>query len=690
MKTQFLTTSISVLALSVGFSAAAAAQSLDYAAMGDLFGEPVTAGATGAPQRSSDVPATMIIITQADIERFPERDIPGILRHFAGVDSDRYTFGQGEASVRGYNQPMAPRLLVLVNGRQVYLDHYGYTNWSAIPVQLSEIQQIEVVKGPQSALYGFNAVSGVVNIVTRNARFGEYQTATMSIGDGGYAEMSAVAGYQFSDAAALRLSIGGSRADQFDVGPFGNLPGATTSEAYIPTVDFDRLTGAAELSGRVGSVDYSIEATYAHVIQPEVFPLYFTGGADTTSSSIKGEVSSDTDYGIITARAYRNELTADYTTTPAQTVSVPYDNSVTVVQLQDIFKVGTNNTFRIGAEWRENEMTSTPDAGNGDVSYTVTSVSGMWSRNLNSDWTLTLAGRYDMLDLERSSAPSPFFGYSQADYDQSVDEFSYNAALSWKVDQRSTLRLTTGRGIQAPSLTEFGFTLTSPIATPFGPLPAAFVGDPTIQPTLITSYELAYDRQLTSNVQLRAAVFQVETESLKGFFGAAPDFVDLTTTPIPTFAFRFSNQGDSSMLGAEISLTGEHGPWRWGTNASVYDIEDSLTVNQAGFTHPVAFESGTPDMRLNANLGWSGDGWTVDAYANHVASSTQPREFAFGLPTLVDVDAYTALSVRVNREVNDRVDLNFTAQNANFGDGEQVTSGPGVAARYWFGLTADF
>ena len=96
MKMHHLTTSISALALTVAFSAAASAQSLDYTAMSELFGEPVTAGATGAPQRASDVPATMIIITQADIERFPEYDIPGILRHYAGIDYNRYGYGDGQ------------------------------------------------------------------------------------------------------------------------------------------------------------------------------------------------------------------------------------------------------------------------------------------------------------------------------------------------------------------------------------------------------------------------------------------------------------------------------------------------------------------------------------------------------------------------------------------------------------------
>ncbi|WP_375284565.1 TonB-dependent receptor plug domain-containing protein, partial [Marinicauda pacifica] len=157
-------------------AASASAQSIDYATMQDMFGEPVTLGATGAPQRASDAPATMIVITREEIERHPAIDIPDILGRFAGVDTERYTRGQGEVSIRGYNTPYNPRLLVLINGRQVYLDHYGYVNWSALPVQLDEIQQIEVVKGPQAALYGFNAVSGVVNIITRDPTLGDWST----------------------------------------------------------------------------------------------------------------------------------------------------------------------------------------------------------------------------------------------------------------------------------------------------------------------------------------------------------------------------------------------------------------------------------------------------------------------------------------------------------------------------------
>ena len=108
------------------------AQSIDYGALESLFGEPVTTSVTGSPQRASEVPASMTIITADEIRRSGARDIPGILRHVAGVDVLQWTNDQADVAVRGYNQVFSPRLLVLLDGRQVYTDYYGYTPWSAI------------------------------------------------------------------------------------------------------------------------------------------------------------------------------------------------------------------------------------------------------------------------------------------------------------------------------------------------------------------------------------------------------------------------------------------------------------------------------------------------------------------------------------------------------------------------------
>lgn len=664
----------------------AAAQSLDYTAMSDLFGEPVTAGATGAPQRASDVPATMIIVTRADLDRYPAPDIPAILRHFAGMDVDRYAVSQGEVSIRGFNQANAPRLLVMINGRQVYLDHVGYTNWSALPIQLSEIQQIEVIKGPQSALYGFNAVSGVVNIITRNPLHEEYFNATASVGTQNYGEASVALGRQFGERSAIRASLGVARADNFDAGPFGDVPGFNTNERAFPDIEFDRIAGGLEFRSRIADqTELTLEGTYSHILQPEMYPFNFGGMADIRISSLRGGISSSTDFGIISARAYRNALNVTFSLDDRIGNDVPFDNDVTVFQFDDIFKIGTNNTFRLGFEWRENMMASVPMPGNGDVGYTVTSFSGMWDRQLTDKLDLTLAARLDMMQLERSQDPDPFFIFTQADYDRSIEEWSYNAALAWRPNAQSAVRLSLGRGIQVPNLTELGFTLPQTLPTPGGPLPAAFIGDPRINPTIVDAAELAYDRRFSNGMNLRAAVFASRSVDLRSFFGGAPDMV-IPGSP-PQLVFLFRNVGDSEVVGAEISLDGRHEAWRWGVSGTLLDASDDLTVNQNGVTtHPTSPASGTAQTRLNANLGWEGENWSAYGYANYVSGSEQVRSFAFGNPSMREVDGHASLSFRINRELRDGIRLSLNALNANYGDGQQVTAAPDVESRFWLSL----
>src|ERR1700722_5895530 len=88
------------------------AQAVDYGALEQIFGEPITTSVTGKPQRASEVPGDLTIITQDDIRRSGATDIPSILQFVTGVDVRRYTYGDAEVGIRGYSSPINPRLLV--------------------------------------------------------------------------------------------------------------------------------------------------------------------------------------------------------------------------------------------------------------------------------------------------------------------------------------------------------------------------------------------------------------------------------------------------------------------------------------------------------------------------------------------------------------------------------------------------
>ncbi len=125
----------------------------------------VTASRYG--QEPLDSPATVSIITAEDIRMSGGSTIPDVLRRVVGVDAMQMASGHTDMSIRGFNRELSNKVLILVDGRSTYLDFIGTTLWETIPVTLEEIERIEVIRGPGSAVYGANAVTGVINIITR-------------------------------------------------------------------------------------------------------------------------------------------------------------------------------------------------------------------------------------------------------------------------------------------------------------------------------------------------------------------------------------------------------------------------------------------------------------------------------------------------------------------------------------------
>jgi len=132
----------------------------------DVFAESIVTASKGA-QSPLDAPSSTSVITEQDIRLSGITKIPELLRRLAGVDIMQVTGGQTEVSIRGFNQRLSNKTLVLVDGRSVYADILGATIWQTLSIGVEDIQRIEVVRGPGSALYGADAFNGVINIITK-------------------------------------------------------------------------------------------------------------------------------------------------------------------------------------------------------------------------------------------------------------------------------------------------------------------------------------------------------------------------------------------------------------------------------------------------------------------------------------------------------------------------------------------
>jgi outer membrane receptor protein involved in Fe transport len=131
----------------------------------DIYRETVVTASRNA-QSPLDAPNSTSIITRQDILLSGITRIPELLRRVAGVDVMQITGGDENVSLRGFNSRLANKVLVLVNGRSVYNDILGSTFWESFSIDVDQIERIEVVRGPGSALYGADAFNGVINIIT--------------------------------------------------------------------------------------------------------------------------------------------------------------------------------------------------------------------------------------------------------------------------------------------------------------------------------------------------------------------------------------------------------------------------------------------------------------------------------------------------------------------------------------------
>ena len=131
----------------------------------DIYQETVVTASRNA-QSPLDSPNSTSIVTRQDIHLSGITRIPELLRRVAGMEVMQITGGDTNVSMRGFNSRLANKLLVLVNGRSIYNDILGSTFWEALSIDVDQIERIEVVRGPGSALYGANAFTGVINIIT--------------------------------------------------------------------------------------------------------------------------------------------------------------------------------------------------------------------------------------------------------------------------------------------------------------------------------------------------------------------------------------------------------------------------------------------------------------------------------------------------------------------------------------------
>jgi iron complex outermembrane recepter protein len=120
-------------------------------------------------EKLSRTAAAIFVISADDIQNSGAMNIPDLLRMVPGMNVAQINANTWAISARGFNAEFSNELLVMVDGRTVYVPTFGGVFWDVLDIPLIDIERIEVIRGPGAAIWGANAVNGVINIITKKA-----------------------------------------------------------------------------------------------------------------------------------------------------------------------------------------------------------------------------------------------------------------------------------------------------------------------------------------------------------------------------------------------------------------------------------------------------------------------------------------------------------------------------------------
>ena len=562
-------------------------------------------------QPISQAPSNVYVITDEDIRHSGAIDIPTLLRRIPGMEVMQMNGADFNVSVRGDNQPGANKLLVMVDGRSIYVDVEGTINWKLLPVTLPEIKRIEVLKGPASAVWGFNAFDGVINIITKSPE--EMKGTTLQFGGGNFGTITASAIQAGKvDKFGYRLSLGTNQNADWT-----NRNALAFRDQLFNVLTEYSVSPDSKIKIAGGLVDSN--AFNAVLAQDVIDPL----------RPSQGYASIGYERPNFYVRAFWNQYTATSNPvflpplapfltltgkdgSPTQTFSANTYN----LDVQHSVDLLSMNRLTYGLNYRYNTLKS-----NGISQYSTENRLGFF---LQDEWnfvkplTLVAGLRYDM-DTFINPTISP------------------RVALLFAPSPDHTFRVSGSVAYRPPTLLEKKSAQQAMTNPPLPPSTTNILGGQDLSPEQIVSYELGYQGwYLNHRLRLRT----------DAFFNHITDLISARNQS-DTVAVYTNDQGLADIYGAEAGV--EVLATKWLTVFANYSYQD-IRQNFTG-----RIRRGGPHNKYNVGLrGEWENGVSVEAIYYYYGSAMYPPGQSFtsfsqaGLVTLPDprVGAYNLLNLR--------------------------------------------
>lgn len=368
------------------------------------IGEQIVVSASKTESTLLDAPATMTVLPGSMLETLPAQNIGDVLRSVPGMNVVQLSARDINLTSRQATGTLATSQLALLDGRSIYLDFYGLILWDFVPTNPNDIKQIEVVRGPASVVWGANALSGVVNIITKSPRETPGQTTvTLSAGafdrDAG-STVGKGAGAMFgvgvstsqvpNDRLSYRISAGYFNSDPYPR-PTGRIPVVVDPRDPTGQKTVGGTTYPADATGELGTafqntgtsqpkfdvrVDQELpnaRVTYAGGIAGTEGTIYTgTGPFDIQPGSVMGYGKMNYSRGALKFNVFLNVVDAE---APNLLIADPrtggpirldFKNQTFDVELGHSLVVGTRHALTYGGNYRRNnfDITLTPSSKN--------------------------------------------------------------------------------------------------------------------------------------------------------------------------------------------------------------------------------------------------------------------------------------------------------------------------------------
>lgn len=478
--------------------------------------DPVEVTATRSELAIKKTLASVTLITREDIEKSQAPSVPELLSLQAGLDITRAGGAGSNVSIftRGSN---SNHTLILIDGVRVNTAVQGSFDLGHLPVAM--VERIEIVRGPRAALWGSDAIGGVIQIFTRDPQ----QFVELRAGSYGRAELDV--GFGVGDADNNFGAVIG----------YGRLRGfsATNPAAYGFNPDDDGynnrhllLRGQASLGGQHLSA-FAL-ATNANI----EFDQGETHQEDhQIGLSLAGDLNEQWQHSLSLSQSYENLETPAYGSVyGSRRLALDWVNTITASE---------HNRFNLGVNWSNEKGRS--------IDYDVTSIDES-RRNVGlfASWL----GEFSINRFEltvRHDDNSQFSGKTTA-----------QAAWGIQINDDLRLRAGWGQGFRAPNFNElyypgfFGF----------------YAGNPNLKPEESNSFELGLHWDQSANQQWEVSAYRTRVDNLISFEGKTPaDVVD----------YHAININKAALDGAELQYQFSGDVFSLKANASWLDARNDIT-----------------------------------------------------------------------------------------------------------------